>query len=260
MPYRLYLDEVGHDDLAHVHDEGYRYLSLSGVIMDQDYVRDVATPAMNAFKSEVFQHDPEEIIILHRKDIMQKKGPFGILRDPIKLAYFDEKLLGYLTNTQYSVITVMIDKQEMMKQYHWMKKHPYHYLMEILVEKYTRWLIRHDSVGDIMPEERKGQKDKDLQREYTTVRIMGTSYVLPSLIKERIPANKLKFRNKQHNVTGLQICDLVAYPSHAHIRQREGHTIVTGPFSEKVIPILRNSKYDRSANGYIPGYGIKYLP
>ena len=44
MAYRLYLDEVGHDDLAHAHDDGYRYLSLSGVIMDQAYVRDVATP------------------------------------------------------------------------------------------------------------------------------------------------------------------------------------------------------------------------
>src|SRR5262249_39096157 len=135
-----------------------------------------------------------------------------------------------------------------------------HYLMEIMVEKYTRWLIRHDSTGDIMPEERKGQKDRDLQREYSYVRTFGTNYVRPALIRERIPAAKLKFRNKKDNVTGLQICDLIAYPSHAYIRRRRGHNVVAGPFSEKVIPILENRKYDRSKNGYIPGYGTKYLP
>jgi len=260
MPYRLYLDEVGHDDIGHAHDDGYRYLSLSAVIMDQDYVRDTATPEINAFKSDIFQHDPEETVVLHRKDIMQKKGPFGVLGDPSLLARFDERLLSYLTVTEYAVITAMIDKRDMIEQTHWQQRHPYHYLMEIIVEKYTRWLIRHDSIGDVMPEERKGKKDKDLQRAYTHVRTWGTNYVPPALINERIPSSKLKFRNKKDNVTGLQICDLIAYPSHANVRRRQGHTVVAGPFSEKVIPILESRKYDRSANGYIPGYGIKYLP
>jgi hypothetical protein len=260
MPYRLYLDEVGNDDLAHVHDDGYRYLSLSGVIMDQDYVRDAATPTLNAFKSDIFQHDPEEKVILHRREILQKKGPFGALRDPDRLARFDERLLSYLTDTEYSLITAVIDKYEMMQQAHWQQRHPYHYLMEIMVEKYTRWLIRHDSIGDIMPEERKGKKDKDLQRAFARVRIWGTNFIGPGLINERIPAKNLKFRNKLHDVTGLQICDLIAYPSHAYIRRSRGHNVVAGPFSEKVIPILTTRKYDRSKNGYIPGYGTKYLP
>jgi hypothetical protein len=73
LPYRLYLDEVGHDDLAHVHDEGYRYLNLSGEIVDQDYARDVATPAKNALKLEVFQHNCEEIIILRQQYLGKQK-------------------------------------------------------------------------------------------------------------------------------------------------------------------------------------------
>jgi hypothetical protein len=59
----------------------------------------------------------------------------------------------------------------------------------------------------------KVKKDKDLQRAYAHVRIWGTNYVSPALIKERIPSSKLKFRNKRDNVTSLQICDLIAYPS-----------------------------------------------
>jgi hypothetical protein len=43
--YRLYVDEVGNDDLAHVQNELHRYLSLTGVAMSLDYARDHATLA-----------------------------------------------------------------------------------------------------------------------------------------------------------------------------------------------------------------------
>jgi hypothetical protein len=260
MAYRLYLDEVGHDDLAHAHDDAYRYLSLSGVIMDQAYARDVATPTLNEIKARIFKHDPEVPVILHRKDIMQTKGPFGILNDSTVKAAFDAALLKYLEETEFSLITVVIDKLAMMNIVHWENKHPYHYLMDILVEKYARWLIRHNSVGDIMPEERKGKKDKDLQRAYARVRIWGTSYISAAIIKARIPAKELKFRSKRDNVTGLQICDLVASPSHRYIRTLQGNKIALGAFSEQVVPMLKKSKYDRSQWGTVRGYGVKYLP
>jgi hypothetical protein len=80
MPYRLYVDEVGNDDMFNTSDERHRYLSLSGVAMDQDYARDHATPTLNALKADVFKHDPDEQIILHRKDIMNKRGYFHALR------------------------------------------------------------------------------------------------------------------------------------------------------------------------------------
>lgn len=257
MRYRLYLDEVGHDDFAHAHDDRYRYLSLSGVIMEHDYTRDIATPNLNAFKADIFKHDPEETVILHRKDIMQKKGPFGLLDDEGTNTRFDVGLLTYLNDTKFSLISAVIDKLEMTKKQQWEQRHPYHYLMEIMVEKYTRWLIRHDATFDIMPEKRHGKKDEDLQRAYASVRIWGTSWARPKTIRERLPASKLKFRAKRDNVTGLQICDLVAYPSHAYVRQQQGHTVALGPFSQKVVPLLRNSKYDRSSWGRILGYGIK---
>jgi hypothetical protein len=59
MAYRLYVDEVGNDDMGHTDDERHRYLSLSGVAMDPDYVRDHATPALNALKS-ILKHDPDQ--------------------------------------------------------------------------------------------------------------------------------------------------------------------------------------------------------
>jgi hypothetical protein len=161
---------------------------------------------------------------------------------------------------KFTLITVEIDKLRMLEQKHWKEKHPYHYLMKILVEKYVQWLERQNGVGDIMPEMRKGKKDAELQRAFTSVRIWGSDYVNAKRIKAAIPARQLKFRSKDHNVTGLQICDLVAHPSHMDVRQQEGHKVTLGPFAQKLIPILRAKKYDRSNTGTIRGYGIKYLP
>lgn len=260
MLYRLYLDEVGNDDLSNVSDERHRFLSLTGVIIARDYARDVAVPQMAKLKSNIFQHDPENHIIFHRKEIMQKKGPFGILQDAEKCLAFDTELIKYLNDVEYSVVTVVLDKKGMLNQPHWRDKHPYHYLMGIIIEKYAQWLQRKNSQGDIMPEKRHGRKDTDLQRAYEIVRNTGTYYVPASRIKDRIPSTQLKFRAKRDNVAGLQICDLIAYPSHCYVQYLQGHTIKLGPFSEKVISLLTQAKYDRSGTGRLKGYGIKYLP
>jgi hypothetical protein len=140
--YRLYVDEVGNDDLAHVQNELHRYLSLTGIAMNQDYARDHATPTMSAFKADIFQHDPDRPVIFHRKHIMNKRGVFHKLLDKKTCARFDVGLVNYLTNTDYTVTTAVIDKLGMLNQPHWQEKHPYHYLMEILVEKYVQWLER----------------------------------------------------------------------------------------------------------------------
>ena len=261
MTYRLYLDEVGTDDLTHVSDERHRYLSLNAVIIEQGHCRDHAIPNMAKFKSDIFKHDPEEPVILHRSDIIYKNGPFGILAEDATRAKFDAGLLTYLRTTQYSVITAVIDKLGMMNQGHWENKHPYHYLMEIIVEKYTQWLERHNnSTGDIMPEKRRGPKDPALQKAFEEVRRAGTHFVSSDRIRSRIPSGELKFRGKRENVAGLQICDLFAHPSQCHVRIGQGHQITPGVFARQMIGLLTELKYDRSNGGTIRGYGTKYLP
>jgi hypothetical protein len=259
--YRLYVDEVGNDDLGHVHNEDDRYLSLTGIAMAQEYTRDTATPGLNAFKAEIFKHDPDEPILFHRKHIMNKKGRFHCLVDEELRAKFDSGLVDYLKRSQYAVITAVIDKKRMLEQGHWVEKHPYHYLMKILVEKYVQWLERKNGTGDIMPEMRRGKKDTALQRAYTSVRIWGSDYVNKRRIEKAIPSGQLKFRAKEDNITRLQICDLLAHPSHMYVRSIQGHGVTLSPFAKTVVPILLKQKYDRSPwNGTIIGYGIKYLP
>ena len=188
-------------------------------------------------------------------------GHFRPRFDPDTCDRFDALLLNYLTTTEYTVITALIDKKAMLSKTYWSRNHPYHYLMEILVEKYVQFLERSDDTGDIMPEQRRGKKDRALEIAYAQVRTIGLDYVDARRIKARLPANHLKFRDKRASVTGLQICDLVAHPSHMFIRLRQRHAVILGAFANRILPILRDYKYDRSPrNGRIQGYGIKYLP
>lgn len=148
----------------------------------------------------------------------------------------------------------------MLRKKDWRIDHPYHYLMDILVDKYTRYLERVKSTGDIMPEGRRGKKDTVLQQAYEDVRANGLYYVSSQQIVARIPSKALKFRYKPDNVAGLQLADLIAHPSHMTIRERLGHPVELGAFAKRVREVLIRSKYDRSATDKIVGYGMKWLP
>lgn len=258
--YRLYVDEHGTDDLKHVEEDHERYLSLTGLAMKISHARDELKPKFDWIKANVFDHDPDDPIIFHRRSIMQRKGCFGLLNDDSKRDLFDRSMLRAMSGTEYNVITAMIDKQAMLGQAHWRNKHPYHYLMEVLVEKYTQFLERKGSTGDIMPEARKGEKDKNLQQAFFEVRQNGTYFISASRIQTVIPSSNLKFRAKVDNIDGLQLCDLLAHPSHYYVRQRQGHAVNPGNFCVQVQQILTDHKYDRSNSGIIMGYGIKWLP
>ncbi|RAK59702.1 hypothetical protein DJ021_07745 [Phenylobacterium hankyongense] len=247
--YRLYVDEVGTDDLTHIEKDSQRYLSLTGVAMRIDHARDQLMPNMNWIKANVLKHDPDSPIILHRKDIVARAGGFQCLNDEKVCDPFDRSILRLMKRAEYSVITALIDKQWMLKQQHWQKTHPYHYLMEIMIEKYVQFLERMDVIGDIMPESRMGKSNERLQRACDDVRLTGTRFVSAERIASAVRGPKLKFRRKPENVAGLQLCDLLAHPSHMLVRDKMGHDVSLGPFAEKVAAILELQKYDRSARG-----------
>ena len=74
MSHRLYLDEVGNDDVVHP-DE--KYLSITGIITKITAHDSHITREIEQIKSDLFSHSPpNNIVILHRKEIVRKEGPF----------------------------------------------------------------------------------------------------------------------------------------------------------------------------------------
>jgi hypothetical protein len=56
--YRLYVDEVGTDNLVHLEKDKHRYLSLTGVALKIADARDHLAPTMNRIKARIFDHFP----------------------------------------------------------------------------------------------------------------------------------------------------------------------------------------------------------
>ena len=181
------------------------------------------------------------------------------MNDPEKHALFDKAIMRIFSGSSYTIITAFIDKKAMLKQDRWSNLEPYHFLMDVLVEKYVQFLERRDSIGDIMPEGRKGKKDQRLQKVFASTRKNGTFYVGSKRICAKIPSSNLKIRYKPDNIAGLQLCDLLAHPSHMIIRERLDHPVILGSFCGQLKTLLMQEKYDRSANGTILGYGMKWL-
>lgn len=258
--YRLYLDEVGVEAMKRLNEDNFRYLSLTGVVMKVNHARDYLVPAFNKIKGDLLREDPDAPICFHRVDIRNRRGPFQPLNDEKIREDFDRRILQVMSDGEYRVITAFIDKQWMTAQTHWQQTHPYHFLMEIIVEKYTQYLIRMNSVGDIMPEARGNSQDAELQRQFERYRANGTRFMKRELTTSRLPAKSLKFRTKKDNIAGLQLCDLLAHPSHFTIRENLKHDVYLGPFCERVSELLVKQKYDRSYYGDVRGYGFKHLP
>ena len=118
MRCRLFIDEVGNGDLKGAqNDDNIRYLSLTGILTYRRTHDKFMQPELDQLKVEFFGHTPQRPVILHRRDIINRKGPFAVLKDPSIRAQFDERLLAFLRDQQYLVITVVIDKREHLSRY-----------------------------------------------------------------------------------------------------------------------------------------------
>ena len=260
MKHRLYIDEVGNPDLGSSRNPNHRYLSLTGVVIELGYVNGVLHPEMEDLKRRYFGSHPDEPIILHRKELVNKRQPFAALTDPTVERAFNRELLDRLRAWEYAVITVIIDKLQQMEQYQVWRYDPYHYCLKVLMERYVVWLQSEDATGDVMAESRGGNEDKRLKRSFERVYEEGSEWVPPALIQARLTSRQLKVKPKSNNIAGLQLADLIAHASFkAGLARRNGEALSEN-FGGQIAQILEASKYYRSSSGHVDGWGRKWLP
>jgi hypothetical protein len=260
MKYRLYIDEVGNPDLGASADPNHRYLSLTGVILDLAYVDNVVFPALEALKRKFFGSHPDDPIVLHRKELVNKKPPFEALQDPAAEAAFNCELLALFQTWDYTVLTVVIDKLEHQQRYRTWRFDPYHYCLTVMVERYILWLRQRVAQGDVMSESRGGKEDRRLKDSFERVCQEGSDFVPPDQFQAHLTSRQLKVKSKANNIAGLQLADLMAHASfRATLARREGRPLAAN-FGGQIAAILEASKYHRNAAGVIEGWGRKWLP
>ena len=209
--YRLYIDESGDHSYNKLDIVGHRYLALLGVWFRQsdDYLP--FARELDRFRDKLFGERPDNPVILHRSDIINRRGPFGILREGDKQKAFDSGLLKIIEEARFKITCVLLDKKSHHEQYT-DPFHPYHYCLAAMLERYAGWLVYKNVVGDVMAESRGGEEDLQLKQAYRRAYESGTQHFSHEKFQLGLTSKDLKIRPKSANIAGLQLADVLAYP------------------------------------------------
>jgi hypothetical protein len=256
--YRLYIDESGDHTFNLLDDPSHRYLALLGVWFRQsDYL--TFADNLEQFKRSVFGHRPDKPVILHRSEIINRKGPFGLLCKRENKEKFDLGLLELIRQAQFKMVCVIIDKQK-----HSEKAispfHPYHYCLAAMLDRYSGWLVYKNTVGDVMAESRGREEDLQLKQAYRRVYESGTLMFDHEHHQKALTSHDIKLQAKVANIAGLQLADILAYPIKQSFLIEKGLILEKGDIFGKQICKAAWDKFNVHAqNGQVDGYGQVWL-
>jgi len=257
--YRLYIDESGDHTFNNLDQAGHKYLALLGVWFRQedDYIAFAGD--LERFKERTFGRRPDNPVVLHRTDIIHRKGAFGILCDQDKRNAFNAGLLEIIGRSRFKMVCVLMDKQGHQDQYIY-PFHPYHYCLAAIMERYCGWLNYKNVVGDVMAESRGKEEDIQLKQAYRRSYESGSRYFSHERFQQALTSKEIKIQPKRANIAGLQLADVLAYPVKQAILSKGGKIPDPGDVFGKKVCDSVVSKFNRNeGTGQVEGYGIKWL-
>lgn len=258
--FRLYIDESGDHVFNQLDSVNHRYLSLLGCwFRGSDYT--AFHDSLQTLKRTHLLHSPDEPVILHRDDMINRRGAFWRLRDEDVAARFDHDLLGLISGANFSMVAVIIDKKLLQERYPENPAHPYHLAMGFLLQRYCGYLNHVSRVGDVMAESRGGLEDRLLKDSYQRVYDQGVWTTRAPHFQAALTSRELKLKQKSANISGLQLADILCHPVKQQVLVDIGHVIGDlAPFAQRLLAVCR-SKYNRHLyQGHIEGYGTVMYP
>jgi hypothetical protein len=253
--FRIYFDESGTHSCAKLETIHERYLALCGVIFEETaYLKFKAD--WEAFKRSFFDGDPDEPIILHRKEVMGKSGLFSVLADPAQCARFDSEFLRVVGEAPFTSLIVVIDKAGHQRQYS-VPMNPYHYCLVALLQRYCFWLGSRE--GDVMGESRGKTEDRQLKAAYSALYSGGDWCQRAVFYQKRLTSKDIKLLPKIKNIAGLQLADLLAHPAKLRCISNHGTpNIGESAFGKQVADCFWR-KIRKRSDGRTQGWGEIYI-
>jgi len=132
--------------------------------------------------------------------------------------------------------------------------------LTVLVERYVLWLQSKNAQGDVLAESRGGREDRRLKDSFERVYVQGSDFIQPAVFANHLTSRQLKVKPKSNNISGLQLADLIAYPSFQATLFQHNHQLLPNNFGRQISQILEATKLYRSQTGQIIGWGRKWLP
>lgn len=259
MRFRLYIDESGDHVYRHTDEPGHRYLCLTGCIINtEEYL--TFHNELEAFKQKHFPHNPDEPVILHRKDIINRKGLFWRLRDTAIDKSFKEELIELMDSADFKVIGIVVDKHKLYSQYP-TPFHPYHMALGFMLQRYCGYLNHLDAKGDVLAESRGGKEDRLLKSAYRHIFTHGDMHRKARFYQQVLTSKELKLKKKTDNTAGLQLADLIATAVKKDIIREFRESVEIWPtFDDEIIDFIKNKYNKHLYDGRIEGYGRVIFP
>ena len=252
--YRMYVDESGDDvmDPAKWSSPDARYLGLTGVVIASETYRTRTHPEFEALKQEFFPHDPDDPVVLVRNQIVGKRNLFQVLRDPEVAAHWEDRIVRFVNTHVSQIITVVLDKEAYTQSSEIPTMRPYSHCISALTEMYSQWLYEVVGTGDVMTESRGKREDRGLKEDFLRFMSEGGNHPDVQGSRHSISSNQIKLNLKSDNITGLQLADLLAYPSRMGILL-DSHVSLTYSPSPASLRILEAAKIkSHRSNGLLP--------
>jgi hypothetical protein len=258
--YRLYIDESGDHTLQVVDDDNRRYLGLIGIWFDWGAPYRTFARELQELKDRIFgPHPDDDRICFHRKDIVERRGVFGRLRDPALNQRFERELLDLVEKASFWMSCVVVDKNLYISRTERDLFNPYHHCIAALLERYGGWLDQAGAKGDVMAESRGSKEDQQLRHEFESTTAKGTSRHSAEWFQRVLTSSKIKLKKKEHDIAGLQLADLLAYPLKREIVAEQRGKLPRHDFSARLLEAARPKMSCRPGGGSVSGYGKVWL-
>ena len=256
--YRLYIDESGTHHYGTQDCLSKRYLGLTGIIISSDNVENILQPKIIELK-KMFTDDPDDLPILHREDIVDKRGVYAKLNDTDFERMFNDAYLCLLSELDFNICSVVVDKKNHLERYQDSANHPYHYCLDVLLERYTNFLEKR-GVGDVWAESRGKKEDDALRSSYERFYTCGTNFRSVQYIQQTLTSKKIKLKPKIKAVAGIELADLLSLPTRIDILHAFGKIQdLDDNFNKKVIDKIQGKYFKGDFNSKTKGYGKKYI-
>lgn len=214
--YLLFLDECGTHDMLHI-DEEFPVFVLLGLLVGETYYAKTLVPRVKALK---LKHLGTTAAVLHSRDIRRCDGAFQFLRQGGERKTSFLAAIGNLfAASRLRLYAVVIDKRRL-KQRFLATLNPYDVsLSQLLSVCCGPSRMFQPTIARIIAESRGRREDRELQREYQSLRGAGLwNYGSRDVQNRRVVTvtkffpTQVHFVRKSDVVAGLELADLAAYP------------------------------------------------
>jgi len=213
--YYLFLDESGDHGLNEINPQSSAFLLCGVLISAENYT--LINKCIDGLKHHFWGNKD---VILHSRDIRKCDKEFQILLNLDVKKEFYIQLNNCITDGEYTVITSAINKNEYIKKFGRISNNVYELCLSFIIERAVFFL--DDIPGpnktlDIIIEKRGAKEDKALEGHFQRLCARGTGFVGAERLKNY--SVTIDFSSKKQNINGLQLADLIAYPSFRYVME-----------------------------------------